>query len=148
MWRVNFDLAARARVAAIVIALIAVLSCLRLPSGGPVGGSPVAHLADSVNALVAHLPAEGRVGFIAEGEDLQSACREDRPGWGTLACEWWRPYYVAQYALVPRVLVRPPATEEYVVAICPSACAPERTQGLRLVRSGSGGARLYRRASE
>ena len=94
---------------------------------------PVAALEAEYGALAPALPPRGAVGFLEYAVDDDSA-------------EHVMAYYVAQYTLAPRIVLKR-ADQEFVIVPrgAPRAGGDERLAGLAPVASSPGGYRLYRR---
>jgi hypothetical protein len=94
---------------------------------------PVGALEAEFRALARVLPPTGAVGFLKYYEDDGRA-------------DHIRVYYVAQYALAPRLVVK--RTDPAFLIVAPGASRPggdERLQGFHLIVSSNEGYHLYQR---
>lgn len=113
-----------------LLAALAAFQNARRPSS-----NPVARLDAEFSALAAYLPPRGVIGFLERYEDAGS---EDAA----------RTWYVAQYALSPRVVVSRLGPEFLIVAR--GAAHPDgdpRLEGYVHVTTVPGGHQLFRRLS-
>ena len=122
--------AARVGMAALLVAWLSMRSAQGLPRPDPVaeGVDPVANMMNAFAAAAPHLPENGEIAYISESDDIM-------------------PYFLAQHALIPRVLARN-KERDIVVAYFPSGGEnAEATRSLDLVADVGAGVRVYRRRS-
>jgi hypothetical protein len=127
---------AKHRIAAIVSAVLAVVYSGTAAWQAVDNGPEVGALEADLRPLARVLPRDGRVGY------LEHATRPADP-------DVVRTFFVAQYALAPRVLVRN-LEEEFLVVVRDHAAAghDERLDNFVIFRHVRGGHRVFRRRQE
>ena len=93
--------------------------------------SVVAAVDASLTPLARYLPPRGRVGYT-------------RPGFSWARAEDMGTFFMAQYALAPRVLVHG-VVDDWMIAVPREGVEPEALQGYVLIQVFDTGIRLYRR---